>query len=173
MEPLFDDHFVDGFPIVVLLMAGLELTPLGILQLDDAVTDTSGHNRHETQQQASVDVRHLTSGEVVVSGEEVARCQRRGVELRRLRARIVLSEEENVFLDLALADVERGADDIVEGDAPDVLDLGRREHTVADVLEPEAVRIADASELLFDDRREERTRSMSRFQHSTFSYSFF
>ena len=137
MEPLLDDHLIDGFAaVVVLFVPGLELPPLGILQFDNAVADSGGNDGHEAEQETGVDVGHFAAGEVVVSRQEVARSQRGRVQLRRLRAGIRFAEEEDVLLDLSVAHVQSGADDVVERDAPHVLDLGRREHPVARVLEP-------------------------------------
>ena len=102
MKPLFDDHFVDRFAIVVLLVTRPEAAPLRVLQFNDAVADAGGDDGHERQQQAAVDVGYLAAGEVVVAGQVIARRQRRCVQLHRLRAGIALAEEEHVRLDLAL-----------------------------------------------------------------------
>ena len=86
--------------------------------------------------------------------------------LKRLRTRITLAEEEDVALELAVADLQRRRDDVVEGDLADLLDLLRREHAVVDVLEPEAVGVADARELLFDDGGEEGAGTVRRLEHA-------
>ena len=166
VQPLLHHHLVHRFPVVVLFVTGLQLAPLGILQFDDAVADAGGDDRHKGQEETAVDVRHFTSGKVIVADQEVAGRQRRGVELTGLRTRVAFPEEEDVLLNLSLADVHRGADHVVERRLADFVHLVASEHSVVGILEPETVSVADASQLFLDDGGEERTRPVDRLQHS-------